>query len=91
MTSYTFEIYKTDRRTTVGERLVLVKQYEVEEEIVRGLTNKVNEVFPASKGFRVVAIQTYVTRKNAMTGVEFQERYDTPYYCSPSSESFFSN
>jgi len=25
-----------------------------------------------------------------MTGAEFQERYDTPYYCSPSSETYYS-
>jgi hypothetical protein len=25
-----------------------------------------------------------------MGGAEFQERYDTPYYCSPSSETYWS-
>jgi hypothetical protein len=25
-----------------------------------------------------------------MGGAEFKERYDTPYYCSPSSESYWS-
>jgi hypothetical protein len=30
-----------------------------------------------------------VTRKNAMTGAEFQERADTPYFCSPSSETYW--
>jgi hypothetical protein len=30
-----------------------------------------------------------VTRKNALTGAEFQERADTPYYCSPSSETYW--
>ena len=32
-----------------------------------------------------------VTRKNFMTGKEFQERADTPYYCSPSSETYWSS
>lgn len=31
-----------------------------------------------------------VTRINAMTGEEFQERADTPYYASPSSETYWS-
>ena len=48
-----------------------------------------NEVFPAALGFTVAVRETYVTRKNVMTGREFKERYDTPYFCSPSSESFW--
>jgi preprotein translocase subunit SecY len=31
-----------------------------------------------------------LVRTNAMSGKTFQERYDTPYYCSPSSESYWS-
>jgi hypothetical protein len=34
--------------------------------------------------------QTYVTNKNLMSGEEYQERYDTPSFCSPSSESYWS-
>ena len=34
--------------------------------------------------------QTYVTSKNLMSGEEYQERYDTPSFCSPSSESYWS-
>ena len=41
-------------------------------------------------GFVVYVYETYVTRKNFMNGVEFKERYDTPSYCSPSSESYWS-
>jgi hypothetical protein len=40
--------------------------------------------------FRYSIFETMVTKKNAMTGVEFKERYDTPYCCSPSSETYFS-
>jgi hypothetical protein len=32
-----------------------------------------------------------VTRVNMMTGNEFQERADTPYYCSPSSETYWAS
>ena len=31
-----------------------------------------------------------VVRKNLMTGQEFEEDVNTPYFCSPSSESFWS-
>ena len=31
-----------------------------------------------------------VTRKNLMSGKEFQEDVNTPYFCSPASESFWS-
>ena len=41
-------------------------------------------------GFIVEVFETFVVRKNLMTGLEFQERYDTPYFCSPSCESFWS-
>jgi hypothetical protein len=34
--------------------------------------------------------ETYVTKQNLMGGTEFQERYDTPRYCSPSSETYWS-
>jgi len=34
--------------------------------------------------------QTYVTCVNALTNAEYQERYDTPSFCSPSSESYWS-
>ena len=42
----------------------------------------------------VVNTQTYkprqVTRKNLMSGAEFQEDVNTPYFCSPASESYWS-
>jgi hypothetical protein len=42
----------------------------------------------------IVDTKTYqprtVTRKNLMSGVEFQEDVNTPYFCSPSSETYWS-
>ena len=42
----------------------------------------------------VVNTQTYkprqVTRKNLMSGAEFHEDVNTPYFCSPSSETYWS-
>jgi hypothetical protein len=35
-------------------------------------------------------IERTVTRKNLMTGIEYQESVNTPIYCSPASESYWS-
>ena len=35
-------------------------------------------------------IEKSVTKKNMMNGKEFSEKVNTPHYCSPSSESFWS-
>jgi len=85
---YTVEIYKKDKRTKAGERLVLKQDYDTENRSM--LEHTVKHTWRASQGFRYEIHETYVTRKNMMNGVEFQERYDTPYYCSPSSESYWS-
>jgi hypothetical protein len=43
----------------------------------------------------IVDTETYqprmVTRKNLMSGQEFQEDVNTPYFCSPSSETYWSS
>jgi len=35
-------------------------------------------------------VETFVEMVNLQSGKKFQERYDTPSFCSPSSESFWS-
>ena len=35
-------------------------------------------------------IERTVTRKNLMSGIEYQESVNTPNYCSPASESYWS-
>ena len=85
---YTVEIYKTDARTRKGERLVSKTDYDVTETSM--LEHTVRHTYRASQGYRYEIHETLVTRTNLLSGQEFQERYDTPYYCSPSSESYFS-
>lgn len=85
---YTVEVYKRDRRTKKGERLLFKRDYDTKNLSV--LEHSVKHTWLASQGFRYEIHETYVTRKNLMTGTEFQERYDTPYYCSPSSETYWS-
>jgi hypothetical protein len=85
---YTVEIYKLDKRTKKGERLVSKTDYEVTEQSM--LEHTVKHTYRASQGFRYEIHETFVTKTNLMGGKEFTERYDTPYYCSPASESYWS-
>lgn len=83
---YTLEIYKKDRRTKEGRRLYAKQEFEP-------VTNAYIQAVAESKrklGFEVEIFETWVTRKNMMSGKEFKEKYDTPYFCSPSSESYWS-
>ena len=85
-TEYTLELYKTDRRTKEGRRLVEVKDVaESTRAHIESIADSLRKL-----GFIVEVFETYVTKKNSMTGEEFQERYDRPYYCSPSSETYWS-
>ena len=85
---YTVEIYKKDARKKSGERLVSKTDYEVTEKTM--LEHTVKHTYRASQGYRYEIHETYVTRVNMMGGKEYQERYDTPRYCSPSSEAYWS-
>ena len=82
---YTAEVYRPDRRTKAGERLVLKQDYDTDN-----LSMLEHSVKHTWRGHRYEIHETYVTRRNAMTGVEFQERYDTPWFASPSSETYWS-
>jgi hypothetical protein len=83
---YTLEIYKTDRRTKEGVRLVEKIDFDpVTKDYIESVAESNRE-----RGLIVNVFETYVTKKNLIGGKEFQERYDTPYYCSPSSESYWS-
>ena len=88
---YTMEIYKTDRRKKSGERLC--GKYEYDRPDLESMQREVRELralYPEQQGYRFEIRETMVTRKNLMTGKEFQERYDQPYHCSPASESYWS-
>ena len=87
---YTLELYKTDARTKSGERLV-----EKRDGCGALGSSKLPcelhyaKMYPAPK-WRVEIHETMVTKRNILNGKEFKERYDTPYYCSPSSETYWS-
>ena len=85
---YTVEIYKRDARTKKGERLVSKTDHEVTEQSM--LEHTVKHTYRASQGYRYEIHETFVTKHNLMGGAEFVERYDTPHFCSPASESYWS-
>jgi hypothetical protein len=81
---YTVEMYRLDKRCKEGMKLASKTDIKgVELSVVEAL-------HPKRPGYIVMIHETYVTKKNMMTGAEFRERYDTPYFCSPSSETFWS-
>jgi hypothetical protein len=85
---YTVELYKADARCWAGERLVKKTDHSTQSQLV--LKEVYDKEYPASKGYRYEIHVTMVTRTNMMGGAEYQERYDTPRYCSPSSEAYWS-
>lgn len=85
---FTVIVYKKDKRTKAGERQVLYKDYNTTD--LATLTESVRDAWPMKDGFRTEIHETMVTRVNMMGGASYQERFDTPRYCSPSSEAYWS-
>lgn len=88
---FTLEIYKMDRRTKEGMRLV--GKYDYDRKDKEAMEREISALYPTYRkidGYIFNVVETYVTKQNLMGGKEFTERYDTPYYCSPSSESYWS-
>jgi len=85
---YTVELYKADRRKKTGERLVQKTDHSSNDRAA--IQAVYDSKYPAAKGYRYEIHETYVTRKNMMNDAEYQERYDTPRSCSPSSELYWS-
>jgi hypothetical protein len=85
---YTVELYKADKRVKKGERLVQKIDHSTADR--SAIVEVYSEKYPAAKGYRFEIHETWVTKQNLMGGGEFRERYDTPHYCSPASESYWS-
>lgn len=95
LTAYTLEVYKADKRIKkvkrfsrdkVGMRFVEIKDFApVTKDFIEYAADSIRKL-----GFVVEVFETFVTRTNIQSNKEFQERYDTPYYCSPSSETYWS-
>ena len=86
LTAYTLEFYKADRRVKEGRRLVEKRDFApVTRDYIDTVIDRLQ-----TKGVTNELYETFVTRNNMMGGKEYQERYDTPRFCSPSSESYWS-
>lgn len=90
-TDYTIRIFKFDKRYKAGE--TKLGDYDYVDKDKKWMDAEIadlqHKLYPTTK-FRIELHETYVTRRNLMSGLEFQERFDTPYYCSPSSETYWS-
>ena len=89
---WTMYIYKTDRRTKSGERIVSTTVWtdrtrETMENEVRGLRA---QLYPTLAGFRIEFLPKMVTVKNLMTGADVEIDRDTPWCCNPASETYWS-
>ncbi len=90
-TNYTMYIYKADRRTKSGERLVSTTVWQHRDEA--GMKRECAELFdmyPARLGFRFEFHPTMKTVKNLMTGQDIEIDRDTPWSCNPASETYWS-
>jgi hypothetical protein len=89
---HTMYIYKADKRTKSGERLVstTVWRNRDEAEMRREVRELQYEMWPQSKGFRIEFFPTTKTVKNLMSGEDVVIPYDTPRSCDPSSELYWS-
>ena len=85
-TEYTIERYTIDLRRKDGLRLI--DKIDYTPSTMEVLTSVVNDL--ENDGFIINYFPTYTTEKNLLTGELYQERTDTPHFCSPSSESFWS-
>ena len=90
--SFTMYIYKTDKRTKTGERLVstTVWQNRDEAEMKREVRELQYELYPTRLGYRFEFYPTMITVKNLMTGKDVEIDRETPWCCNPASESYWS-
>ena len=89
--AHTVYIYKADRRTKTGERLVstTVWQHRDAAEMAREVRELQYELWPVSQGFRIEFVPAMKTVKNLMTGKDIEIPHDTPRSCDPSSELYW--
>jgi len=84
-------IYKKDRRTKTGERLISTTVWRDRD--AAGMQRECNELYdlyPATKGWRFECHPTMKTVKSLMTGKDVQIESDTPWCCNPASETYWS-
>ena len=79
-----WQAYKTQAAAKACRTRVVAKQGFKQEDLV--IVNQDN----VQKFRHAHNLPTKVERTNIMTGKKFLEDVDTPYFCSPSSETYWS-
>lgn len=92
----TAEVYKRDKRIKLNnsytknkEGLKYIDSIDFNDMTEQDIVERLSESWNPKNGYVFQINKTYIKRKNIMSGQMFYERYDTPYYCSPSSERYF--
>lgn len=88
---YTMYIYKADRRTKTGERLVSTTVWT--DRTAEGMKREINGlywIYLPKDGYRFECVPSTKTVTNLMTGQPIQIAHDTPRACDPSSELYWS-
>ena len=80
-----WQAYKTQAAAKACRTRVLAKRSFKSEDLVIVRQDNLQQFRHAHN------LPTQVERTNIMTGQKFMEDVDTPYFCSPSSESYWSN
>ena len=87
---FTVEVYLADRRFRAGEHMInKIDLTNVTLAQARSWGPNLYGI-DHSRSYRFEIHETWVTRKNLITGQEFSERYDTPWTSSPASETYWS-
>ena len=90
--NHTLYIYKADKRTKTGERLLSTTVWQNRDaaEMAREVRELEYSTWPVSQGYRIEFVPTMKTVRNLMSGVEISIPHDTPRSCDPSSELYWS-
>lgn len=90
--NHTMYIYKADKRTKSGERLLSTTVWQNRDaaEMAREVRELQYDTWPVSQGYRIEFVPTMKTVTNLMSGVEISIPHDTPRSCDPSSELYWS-
>ena len=91
MNKWVVEVYRKDARCKAGEKLQEKFEYQgvTEAGMQTLIENMQTSAFPTAK-YRVVFHPATKIVKNLMTGNDVEIAYDTPRYCDPSSEAYWS-
>ena len=89
---HTVYIYKADRRTKSGERLVSTTVWRNRDaaEMAREVRELQYELWPVARGFRIEFLPSMKPVRNLMTGETVYIAHDTPRSCDPSTELYWS-